>query len=433
MRQSFFYLQNLLLTGQFPDKAIDILDELGSAKKVSTKIPESIEKLREQIEEIREQKFAVVKSQKYELAVKLRDEGNKLEKKLEEEKERWNSNKQNNKDPITVDDVYAIVTNMTGVPISKLDLQETKNLLTLEEQLGSKVIGQSEAISTISKAIRRNRVGIKGSNKPIGSFIFLGTTGTGKTYLAKCLAEILFGDPNKIIRFDMSEYMERHNASKLIGSPNGYVGWDEGGQLTEAIKNNPFSVILFDEIEKAHRDVYNIFLQIFDEGHLTDSFGKRVNFTNTLIIMTSNVGLRKVSEFGKGIGFSSNAVDLDKQKKSIIKKSLKQQFSPEFLNRIDDIIMFNSLGESEIKKIILIEIEKLIDMLKTKNYIVSFDESVLNRIFELNTEEDYGARPIQRVIQNLCEDYLSENILRDKIKKNISYVLKIDKNNDLSI
>ena len=351
--ESIVLLSSKFITDrQFPDKAIDILDELGSEKKISIKIPESIEKLRQKIEEIRDKKLEVVKSQDYELAVKLRDEGTMLSKKLDEEKNKWINNKENKRDPITVDDVYAIVSDMTGVPISKLDTQETTNLLTLENQLSSKVIGQDDAISTISRAIRRNRVGIKGTNKPIGSFIFLGTTGTGKTYLAKCLAEILFGDPNKIIRFDMSEYMERHNVSKLIGSPNGYVGWDEGGQLTEAIKNNPFSIILFDEIEKAHRDVYNIFLQIFDEGRLTDSFGKTVNFTNTLIIMTSNVGARKVIDFGKGIGFTSSAANLDKEKKSIIRKSLKQQFNPEFLNRIDDIVMFNSLGESEIKKII---------------------------------------------------------------------------------
>jgi ATP-dependent Clp protease ATP-binding subunit ClpC len=418
---------------QFPDKAIDILDELGSEKKVSIKIPESIEKLRLEIEEIKEKMKDVVLKQKYELAAKLRDDRTKLMKKMESEKENWTNNKQDIKDPITVEDVYSIVANMTGVPINELDTQGKKNLLSLEEHLSSKVIGQEEAISTISRAIRRNRVGIKDGSRPIGSFIFLGTTGIGKTYLAKCLAEVLFGDPNKIIRFDMSEYMEKHNVSKLIGSPNGYIAWDEGGQLTEAVKNNPFSVILFDEIEKAHKDVYNIFLQIFDEGHLTDSFGKKVNFTNTLIIMTSNVGARKVSEFGKGIGFASNMIDVDKQKKLIIKKSLKQQFNPEFLNRIDDIIMFNSLGESEIKKIILIEIEKLSNSLKTKNFIISFNESVLNRIFELNIEEDYGARPIKRVIQNLCEDYLSENILRGKIKENIPYVLKIDKNNDLTI
>jgi ATP-dependent Clp protease ATP-binding subunit ClpC len=420
---------------QFPDKAIDILDELGSAKKVSTKIPESIEKLREQIEEIREQKFAVVRSQKYELAVKLRDDERKLTKRMDEEKEKWSSNKRNNKDPITVDDVYTIVTNMTGVPISKLDQQETKNLLTLEEQLGSKVIGQTEAISTISKAIRRNRVGIKGSNKPIGSFIFLGATGVGKTYLAKTIAELLFGSAENVIRIDMSEYMERHNVSRLIGSPPGYVGYDEGGQLTEKVKNNPFSVILFDEIEKAHRDVYNMLLQILDEGHLTDSFGRKVNFTNTLIIMTSNIGSKKVSEFGKGLGFSlpSDGTQLNEKKNSIILKELKRQFNPEFLNRLDGYIMFNPLGKEQIKQIISIELTNLVNRLKEKEYSIEFDETVTNKILELNTEEDYGARPVKRIIQNLCEDFLSDEILKKHIKQKVDVMIKCNEKGDLVI
>jgi ATP-dependent Clp protease ATP-binding subunit ClpC len=417
---------------QFPDKAIDILDELGSEKKISTKIPESIEKLREEIDLIRERKLAVVKTQKYELAVKLRDEERKLVKKLDDEKEKWTANKQNNKDPITIEDVYNIVSNMTGVPISKLDVQETENLLTLEKQLASKVIGQDDAISTISKAIRRNRVGIKGTNKPIGSFMFLGATGVGKTYLAKCIAEILFGSAENMIRIDMSEYMEKHNVSRLVGSPPGYVGYEEGGQLTEKIKNNPFSVILFDEIEKAHRDVYNMFLQILDEGHLTDSFGRKVNFTNTLIIMTSNIGSKKVSEFGKGLGFALPGGDqLNDKKASIIMKELKKHFNPEFLNRLDGAVMFNPLGKEQIKQIISIEIHTLIDRLKEKNYFVEFDESVKNKIFELNSEEEYGARPIKRIIQNLCEDFLSDEILKGNIKQEDHIVIKCDEKGEL--
>ncbi len=258
---------------QFPDKAIDIMDELGSEKKISNKVPESIEKFKKNIEEVREKKIAVVKSQEYEQAVKLRDDEKKLNLKLESEKTKWLDNLKNNKIPIVSEDVYNIVSNMTGVPITKLDSKETEKLLKMEEVLTSKVIGQDDAINTISRAVRRNRVGIKDGGRPIGSFIFLGSTGVGKTYLAKSVAEILFGDPEKIIRVDMSEFMEKHNVSKLIGSPPGYVGYDEGGQLTEKVKNNPFSVILFDEIEKAHKDVFNILLQILDEGHLTDSFG----------------------------------------------------------------------------------------------------------------------------------------------------------------
>jgi ATP-dependent Clp protease ATP-binding subunit ClpC len=277
-------------------------------------------------------------------------------------------------------------------------------------------------------------VGIKDANKPIGSFIFLGSTGVGKTHLAKSLANLLFGDPDKIIRVDMSEFMDRHNVSKLIGSPPGYVGYDEGGQLTEKVKNNPFSVILFDEIEKAHKDVFNLLLQILDEGHLTDSFGRKVNFTNCLIIMTSNVGAKKVSEFGGGVGFSTSSSETQKYevKKTMIQKSLKQHFNPEFLNRIDDIVLFNSLNEETLKKIIDIEIGKLNSRLVDKNYIVTFDKTVIDKIFELNTQEEYGARPLKRIIQNLCEDFLSEEILKGNIVADVPIILKY-KNEKLTI
>jgi len=411
---------------QFPDKAIDILDELGSDKKISGKIPEIIETLKKDAEEIKEKKVQVVKNQNYEQAAKLRDEERKILKKLNDEKEKWTIKQKENKTPVTVEDVYEIVSNMTGVPISKLDSKETEKLLKLEDILSSKVIGQDDAIKTISKAIRRNRVGIKDTNKPIGSFIFLGSTGVGKTFLAKSLAETLFGDPNKIIRVDMSEFMEKHNVSRLIGSPPGYVGYDEGGQLTEKVKNNPFSVILFDEIEKAHKDVFNILLQILDEGHLTDSFGRKVNFTNTLIIMTSNIGAKKVMDFGDGMGFATNSKETQKAevKKSIIQKALKQQFNPEFLNRIDDVITFNPLNDDTLKKIIDIELSRLNDRLKEKNFKITFDKSVIAKIHELNSEEEYGARPIKRIIQNLCEDFLSEEILKGNIVENTSITLK---------
>ena len=411
---------------QFPDKAIDVLDELGSEKRVISRIPESIEKLKKEVDEIKEKKLLVVKNQNYEQAAKLRDQEKKVINKLEEEKNKWSEKQKDNKTPVSVDDVYNIVTDMTGVPITKLDSKETEKLLKLEETLSAKVIGQTEAITTISKSIRRNRVGIKDANKPIGSFIFIGSTGVGKTFLAKSIAEILFGDPEKIIRVDMSEFMEKHNVSKLMGSPPGYVGYDEGGQLTEKVKNNPFSVILFDEVEKAHKDVFNILLQILDEGHLTDSFGRKVNFTNTIIIMTSNVGAKRVSEFGAGVGFNTKGTDEQtyEVKKSMIQKSLKQQFNPEFLNRIDDIILFNSLTEDVLKKIINIEVGKLVNRLKDKNYKVSFDKTVISRIFELNVQEEYGARPIKRIIQNLCEDFLSEEILKGNIIEDQQFILK---------
>jgi ATP-dependent Clp protease ATP-binding subunit ClpC len=424
---------------QFPDKAIDVLDELGAEKRVTSQIPEVIEKLKKEVEDIKEKKLDVVKKQNYEQAAKLRDEERKVNVKLDEEKKKWMDSQKDNRIPVSIDDVYSVVSEMTGVPITKLDTKETVNLLNMEKTLSAKVIGQDEAISSISKAIRRNRVGIKDANKPIGSFIFLGSTGVGKTFLAKSLAENLFGDPEKIIRVDMSEYMERHNVSRLIGSPPGYIGHDEGGQLTEKVKNNPFSVILFDEIEKAHKDVFNILLQILDEGHLTDSFGRKVNFTNCLIIMTSNVGAKKVSEFGGGVGFTTSSSETQKYevKKSMIQKSLKQQFNPEFLNRIDDIVLFNSLNDETLKRIVNVELGKLNSRLIEKSYKITFEQSVIDQIFSLNTQEEYGARPLKRIIQNLCEDFLSEQILMGNIVENeeISIIfeeneLKISKNSD---
>jgi ATP-dependent Clp protease ATP-binding subunit ClpC len=416
---------------QFPDKAIDVLDELGSEKRVSSKIPEVIEKLKKEIDIIKEKKVQVVKSQNYEQAAKLRDEEKKVTTKLEDEKLKWTEKQKDNKTPVSLDDVYDIISDMTGVPITKLDTKETKKLLQLEETLTSKVIGQDEAVKTISKAIRRNRVGIKEANKPIGSFIFIGSTGVGKTYLAKSIAETLFGDPDKIIRVDMSEYMEKHNVSKLIGSPPGYVGYDEGGQLTEKIKNNPFSVVLFDEIEKAHKDVFNILLQILDEGHLTDSFGRKINFTNTIVIMTSNVGAKRVSDLGGGVGFKTSSSEEQQYevRKTMIQKALKQQFNPEFLNRIDDIILFNSLNDETLRKIIGIEMSKLNKRLVEKNYKINFDKTVINRIYELNSQEEYGARPLKRIIQNLCEDFLSEEILKGTILENVQYTLKFKDQN----
>ena len=411
---------------QFPDKAIDVLDELGSEKRVSSKIPEVIEKLKKEIDIIKEKKVQVVKSQNYEQAAKLRDEERKVTTKLDDEKLKWSDKQKDNKIPVSLDDVYDIISDMTGVPITKLDTKETKKLLELENILSSKVIGQDEAVKTISKAIRRNRVGIKEANKPIGSFIFIGSTGVGKTYLAKSIAETLFGDPDKIIRVDMSEYMEKHNVSKLIGSPPGYVGYDEGGQLTEKIKNNPFSVVLFDEIEKAHKDVFNILLQILDEGHLTDSFGRKINFTNTIVIMTSNVGAKRVSDLGAGVGFKTSSSEEQQYevRKTMIQKALKQQFNPEFLNRIDDIILFNSLNDETLRKIIGIEVNNLNKRLINKNYKINFDKTVINRIYELNSQEEYGARPLKRIIQNLCEDFLSEEILKGTILENVQYTLK---------
>jgi len=409
---------------QFPDKAIDVMDELGSEKKINVKIPEIIEKYKKESELIKVRKLEVVKNQDYELAAQLRDEERKILKKLESEKKKWNDDQKENKKPITINDVYDLITNMTGVPITKLDTKESKNLLSLEKTMSKNVIGQEDAITKISKSIRRNRVGVKSSSKPIGSFMFLGSTGVGKTHLAKTLAKTLFGDPEKIVRVDMSEFMEKHNVSKLIGSPPGYVGYDEGGQLTERIKNNPFSIVLFDEIEKAHKDVFNLLLQILDEGHLTDSFGRKVNFTNTVIIMTSNIGAKKVSDFGGGVGFTDDS-NQEKVKDTIIKKSLKQQFTPEFLNRIDDIVVFNKLDEKSLKKIVQLELNTLNQRLTENSYNISFDKTIVDEVLKRNSEEGYGARPIKRIIQNLCEDFISDEILMGNIRENEAILLKI--------
>lgn len=409
---------------QFPDKAIDVMDELGSEKKINVKIPEIIEKYKKESELIKVKKLEVVKNQDYELAAQLRDEERKVLKKLDLEKKKWNDDQKENKKPITINDVYDLITNMTGVPITKLDTKESKNLLSLEKTMSKNVIGQEDAITKISKSIRRNRVGVKSSSKPIGSFMFLGSTGVGKTHLAKTLAKTLFGDPEKIVRVDMSEFMEKHNVSKLIGSPPGYVGYDEGGQLTERIKNNPFSIVLFDEIEKAHKDVFNLLLQILDEGHLTDSFGRKVNFTNTVIIMTSNIGAKKVSDFGGGVGFTDDS-NQEKVKDTIIKKSLKQQFAPEFLNRIDDIVVFNKLDDKSLKKIVQLELNTLNQRLLENSYKISFDKTITDEVLKRNSEEGYGARPIKRIIQNLCEDFISDEILMGNIRENEEILLKI--------
>lgn len=415
----------------FPDKAIDVMDELGSEKRISIKIPKHLEKLKEQYDEIVQKKRDVVKSQNYELAAKLRDEEKKTLIKIETEKQKIITDSTKTKKIVSIDDVYVMISDMSGVPISKLDQNETEKLLNMSTTLNEKVIGQTEAIDIITRAIKRNRVGIKRANKPIGSFIFVGSTGVGKTFLAKKIAEELFGDPNKMIRIDMSEYMEKFNVSKLIGSAPGYVGYEEGGQLTEKVKNNPFSVILFDEIEKAHKDVSNILLQILDDGHLTDTFGRKVDFSDTVIIMTSNVGAKKVSDFGGGIGFETEtSVEQEYEtKRSVIRKALKQQFTPEFLNRIDDVILFNPLIEENLKKIIRLEINTLIERLKENKYIIGFDDSVIDKIFELNNEEGYGARPLIRVIQNLCEDFISEEILLGNITKNEDITISFE--NDL--
>ena len=323
--------------------------------------------------------------------------------------------------------IYDVVSHMTKIPLSKLNAEDKEGLLDLENNLNSSVIGQEEAVKTISKAIRRNRVGIKDPNRPIGSFIFLGSTGIGKTHLAKQLAKEIFGDEESLIRVDMSEYQEKFSMSRLIGSPPGYVGYDQGGQLTEAVKNKPYSVVLFDEIEKANKDIFSILLQMMDDGHLTDSFGRKINFRNCLIIMTSNLGVKKLQDFGSGVGFDTTTriSNNEAMKKSLLEKELKNHFTPEFLNRVDEVVVFNPLRENEVEQIVEIELSKLNRRLDRLGYVVSIDKKVKKFLSEVGFDEKYGARPIKRAIQEKIEDLISEEVLRGNIVEGLSCKLKM--------
>ena len=413
---------------EFPDKAFDIIDEVGARSQVDVKVPQIVEDLKTQAQDIKKQKIEVVKSQNYELAADLRDKETKILDKLEQEKKKFEVDLLTKKKEVSVELVYEVVSNMTKIPVSKMNSDETNKLSSLDNNLASKVIGQTEAVSKIAKAIRRNRLGIKDPNKPIGSFIFLGSTGVGKTYLAKQLAKEIFGSEENLIRVDMSEFQEKHSISRLIGSPPGYVGYDEGGQLTEQVKNKPYSVILFDEIEKANKDVFSTLLQVLDDGHLTDGLGRKINFKNCVIIMTSNLGVKKFQDFGTGVGFktSSNSYIEEEQKRDLLKKELQKFFAPEFLNRIDEIIVFNTLKEEEIKQIVKLEIDKLTNRLKGLNYNISCDEKVLELISKVGFDETYGARPIKRAIQDKIEDFISEEVLNGKIIENEEFVLTIE-------
>jgi ATP-dependent Clp protease ATP-binding subunit ClpC len=383
--------------------------------------------MKAQASEIKQQKIQVVKSQKYEEAAELRDKEKKILTKLEDEKKKFELELLEKKKQIPIELVYEVVSNMTKIPLSKLSLDDSKSLINLEETLSGKVIGQDDAVKRISKAIRRNRLGIKDPNKPIGSFIFLGSTGVGKTYLAKQLAKEIFGSDESLIRVDMSEYQEKHSISKLIGAPPGYVGYDQGGQLTEQIKNKPYCVILFDEIEKANKDVFSSLLQVLDDGHLTDGLGRKINFKNCLIIMTSNLGIKKLQEFGAGVGFSTsqNTFAIEENRKNLLQKEMKNFFSPEFLNRIDDIVIFNSLKEDEIEKIANIELVKLKNRLLEMKYDISFDENIIKYISKNGFDELYGARPLKRAIQDKLEDFISDEVLKGTIVEGGQYTISI--------
>ena len=420
---------------EFPDKAIDILDEVGARAQVKLKYPEDIDELRDEIRLLKDAKVHVVQTQQYEKAAELRDKERKVEDTLEYLKDEWSRDLNENRAHITTDSIYEVVSQMTKIPLTKLSQNERENLLNIEDNLKTMVIGQDTAIKKIAKAIRRNSTGIRAHTRPIGTFMFLGSTGIGKTHLAKAIANELFGSPESLIRVDMSEYTEKFNTSRLIGSPPGYVGHNQGGQLTEAVRNKPYSVILFDEIEKSHRDVFDLLLQIFDEGHLTDGMGRKVNFKNTLIIMTSNVGSRKLQDFGAGIGFTTGSKDVKRaeEEKHVITKALKNRFSPEFLNRVDESVIFNALDEKQVEKITEIEVEKLSERLSEVGYNFKFNKSVIKHITENGFDEKYGARPIKRAIQDKLEDFISEEILKGIVVKGKRYTLSYDKKEDIMV
>jgi ATP-dependent Clp protease ATP-binding subunit ClpB len=332
------------------------------------------------------------------------------------------------KEEVTAEDIAGVVSRWTGVPVTKMIQSEREKLLYMETELHKRVAGQEEAIEAISDAIRRSRAGLQDKRKPIGSFIFLGTTGVGKTELAKALAEYLFNDEHAMIRIDMSEYQERHAVSRLIGAPPGYVGYDEGGQLTEQVKNKPYSVILFDEIEKANKDIFSTLLQVLDDGHITDGLGRKINFKNCVIIMTSNIGVKKLQDFGTGVGFksSTNTYVEEEYKRDMLKKELKKFFAPEFLNRIDEVVIFNTLKRDEVKQIVKLEMDKLCERLVKLKYNITYDESVLDLISEVGFDETYGARPLKRAIQDKVEDFISEEVLKGTVLEDVSYVLYVD-------
>jgi ATP-dependent Clp protease ATP-binding subunit ClpC len=410
---------------EFPDKAFDILDEVGARMQTELKVPDVIEELKKKAADIKQQKIDVVKKQNYEQAAELRDKEKKLLMKLEQEKIKFEEQLAKEKQLILLEHVYDVVSNMTKIPVSKMSVDDTKSLLDLDKNLIGKVIGQDNAVVKIAKSIKRNRLGIKDPNRPIGSFVFLGSTGVGKTYLAKQLAKEMFGSEDSLIRVDMSEYQEKHSISKLVGAPPGYVGYEEGGLLTEKVKNKPYSVILFDEIEKAHKDVFTVLLQILDDGHVTDSLGRKINFKNTLIILTSNLGVKKLQDFGTGIGFSSNSYSNEEAKKQMLMKEMKNFFSPEFLNRIDDTIVFNSLSQEDIKKITDIELKKLVARLVDMKYNISYDDSLVEYLSKIGFDELYGARPLKRAIQDKVEDLLSEEVLTGKMIEGKTYLIKV--------
>ena len=413
------------ITDRFlPDKAIDLIDEAASRVKMKTyTVPDNLKEIEEKLESLSKEKDEAIRTQDFEKAASIRDKEHTTKEKLEKEKKKWENKNSKSVTTLTEDDIAEVISSWTNIPVKKITQDENEKLKNLEQTLHERVIGQDEAVSAVAKAIRRGRLGLKDPNRPIGSFLFLGQTGVGKTELSKALAESLFGNEDAMIRIDMSEYMESHSVAKLIGAPPGYVGFDEAGQLTEKVRRKPYSVILFDEIEKAHPDVMNMLLQILDDGRLTDSQGRSVNFKNTVIIMTSNVGARLLSD-KKSLGFSANTDKKQEENKEYedtkkeVMSELKKQFRPEFINRIDEIIVFHKLGQNEITQIIDIMLKRVQKRLQDQNYKIEIDQTAKDIIAKNGVDDNYGARPLRRAIQNLIEDKIAEAILDGKIKPN---------------
>ncbi|MEP5338250.1 MAG: ATP-dependent Clp protease ATP-binding subunit [Algibacter sp.] len=424
-------LTNRYMTERFlPDKAIDALDEAGSrVHNTNIDVPKQIIELEKQLEDIKETKNAVVRKQKYEEAAKLRDDEKRIEKELAIAQEKWEEDTKQHREIVTENNVADVVSMMTGVPVNRIAQTEINKLAELPTLIKGKVIGQDEAVAKVVKAIQRNRAGLKDPNKPIGSFIFLGQTGVGKTQLAKVLSKELFDSEDSLVRIDMSEYMEKFAISRLVGAPPGYVGYEEGGQLTEKVRRKPYAVILLDEIEKAHPDVFNMLLQVLDDGHLTDSLGRKIDFRNTIIIMTSNIGARKLKDFGNGIGFgtASQKAQENSNAVKVIESALKKSFAPEFLNRIDDVIVFNALEKEDINKIIDIELEKLLDRIKDLGYILTITDAAKDYIADKGFDKQYGARPLKRAIQKYVEDALAEEIVASHLQDGDHIKIDLDK------
>ncbi len=431
-------LTNRYMTDRYlPDKAIDALDESGSRIHITNiVVPQQVLALEAELESIRSNKTKAVSGQKYEEAAKLRDDEKNIESTLESAQKQWEEDSKLNKEIVTEDNVAEVVSMMTGIPVNRVAEAESSRLSELPNLIKGKVIGQDEAVTKVVKAIQRNRVGLKDPNKPIGSFIFLGQTGVGKTQLAKVLAKELFDSEDSLIRIDMSEYMEKFAISRLIGAPPGYVGYEEGGQLTEKVRRKPYSVVLLDEIEKAHPDVFNMLLQILDDGFITDSLGRRIDFRNTIIIMTSNIGARQLKDFGAGVGFgtSSKVAQADEHAKGIIENALKKSFAPEFLNRIDDVVVFNALEREQIHLIIDIELDKLLHRISDLGYTLKLSEKAKDYIADKGFDKKYGARPLKRAIQKYIEDALAEEIVNSKLSEGDTIVMDLNaKDNSLTI